>query len=109
MKNFSSLLLRRIRLDKKFHCIFSLLACDTKQVKWNSWDILSEYGYCCQSYQSYKNDFFSLADKAGETSARKVILEEKLNTFFLMTEYAGLQRSDLAIEELLLRTKSPVL
>lgn len=26
--------------------------------------------------------FFSLADKAGETSARKVILEEKLNTFF---------------------------
>lgn len=53
--------------------------------------------------------FFSLADKAGETSARKVISEEKLNTFFLMTEYAGLQRSDLAIEELLLRTKSPVL
>lgn len=56
--------------------------------------------------------FFSLADKAGETSARKVILEEKLNTFFFffsMTEYAGLQRSDLTIEELLLRTKSPVL
>lgn len=54
---------------------------------------------------------FSLADKAGETSARKVILEEKLNTFFFfsMTEYAGLQRSDLTIEELLLRTKSPVL